>query len=343
MKIRILKDEKCINKLEIKEKSFDAIRKIGNMQREEDIMKLGKLGRAELGINSLTTKDGITFTTDEKLSNVVLDGTDMGFPIDVRMYQAGWVLNTGRVGSNIFGGRFDAYFKRFTSRKVISSPKGDAKVFASLKALISYIEENKNNFEFLVKKHGFYWSLETANALFEEDLREEYSKNPKKQVKDKALEEEISKLLDAINETESEEEEFEVPEEITPEAMKEEAIFRMKKFSMWDRVISDFKKKGKIFQSEAGGIIYNLNDKAKVAVERIEKEGYLPYAVVVTNTTFGELYSVLYVSTNGEDWSLERPNSNGIALNYTYNATDDIFSEYDSSTFIGVNGGLMVV
>ena len=92
--------------------------------------------------------------------------------------------------------------------------------------------------------------------------------------------------------------------------------------------------------SERGGIVYELDDNAKLAVKKITDKGYLPYHVVVSNTEFGTLYDVLYVSDCTDNWPYERVDKIGIIQNYCYNATNKMMSEYGSSQYISSNGGL---
>ncbi len=370
MRIRITVGGKVVNtvdfKTEKKVSCFNYIRRLEAMQQTEDVLKIGKLGNADFGIKSLTEKDGVTTNANiantsnvqhsngnfvmgidvgkdmQEAQNLTIDGENMGVKVRLDMYEPGWVLNTGKKSSNIFGGSYSAYRKNIGRRNVKSGVKNGAKVFATQKAVIAYIEKNQEVMKCCVQQYGYQWSMEFTCDLFGDEYEAELigitDKKRTKTVQETAA---ITSLLDCINEAIDEpEEQEELPEEVTAETIKAEAVKRMEKLNILGRVIGDFKRSSKIYMSEYGGALYNLDEKAEIAVKRVCLDEKTPYHVIVTETTFGKCYAVLYVSSNTENWEYERPDRDGIMATYVYNADDPMCSEYVDSLFISANGGL---
>ena len=95
--------------------------------------------------------------------------------------------------------------------------------------------------------------------------------------------------------------------------------------------------------SESAGILYFLNDGAKAAIEKMKEYSAdaLPYHLIHSFTEFGELYAVLFVSSNRDDWPSDGPDREGYVFSYVYNATDPSFSEYGDIVIQGANGGIV--
>ncbi len=130
--------------------------------------------------------------------------------------------------------------------------------------------------------------------------------------------------------------------EATREQMKEEAIKRMKMLGINPPTIEEFEQEGKLNVSR-GGFLYWLDDeyKAKVA-EFEEKYGGLAFAAIESNTEFGKLLSILYVSTHQDEWECDRLGlKSGEAFAYVFNLDVEECSEFG---FINVRkrfGGLV--
>ena len=373
MRTRIYKNGQLVNTLDMKvskrEGRFDRVRTLEAMQREEDIIGAGKTGDTYLGIRSLTTRDGVTFNEVSDNSNnvfrddgsyilgsnvgnrgyenenVSINGVDCGFQIKLFMYDTGWILNCGRKSANLFGQIKTMYLKSIGSRNTRCTSKEIARVFTTPKSILAYLEKNRTVLEYLAKSKGYTWTLEYTCDFFEEDWINKMSDmKPKQKEKTEDLFNEINKLLDAINSCEEEEENDEVlPEEVTPEIAKDEALKRMEDFNLLSPVIRDFRDSGKLYMSLGGGIIYDLDESAKIAVDEARNNGVFPYHVVVTESNIGHMYSVLYVSTASESWKYERLSKSGDIETYCYNATDPYLSEYGTSRFVSANGGLVRV
>ena len=111
-----------------------------------------------------------------------------------------------------------------------------------------------------------------------------------------------------------------------------EALKRMELLKLHENVIDDFKEIALLNQSELGGILYWVEGETEKKIhEWEEKTGNLVYHVIHDYTEFGELLSLLYVSTYEDEWETDREDiQDGYALAYVMNLTDDWCSEYGS-------------
>ena len=115
---------------------------------------------------------------------------------------------------------------------------------------------------------------------------------------------------------------------------KEQALERMKLLKIHKNPINEFKNENKINYSEQGAL-YWVENELKEYIENWEKEtNSLVYHVIKDYTTFGTLYSLLYVSNNVEEWEDDIQNiKNGCCIAYVYNSTNDYCSEFG---YIGI-------
>lgn len=122
-----------------------------------------------------------------------------------------------------------------------------------------------------------------------------------------------------------------------------ECVRRMEKLNLSSQCINAFRK-GKVWESEGIGALYELNDKEKQIVKEFEEnnKGYRVYHVIHNLFEFGEVYSLLYVDTELEEWEyFDSDLQDNITFVYAYNKTDNNCSEFGS---IGVKsniGGLV--
>lgn len=122
-----------------------------------------------------------------------------------------------------------------------------------------------------------------------------------------------------------------------------ECIRRMEELHLSKQCINAFKK-GKIWESEGIGALYELNDKEKQIVKNFEKnnKGYKVYHMIHNLFEFGEVYSILYVDNYFDEWKyFDSDLKDNITFIYAYNDTDNNCSEFGS---IGVKsniGGLI--
>ena len=126
---------------------------------------------------------------------------------------------------------------------------------------------------------------------------------------------------------------------------KLEAVKRLKMLELYPTVVKDFEKSGKIYLSESDGILFCLSEDEKEMVKKWEQEqNSLVYHVVKTNTNFGLLYSLLYVSDTEDEWEMESDDVNELTpFVYVVNKTEPMFSEFGSITIMTKNGGLVRV
>ena len=120
----------------------------------------------------------------------------------------------------------------------------------------------------------------------------------------------------------------------------EEALERMKVLKLHPNVIREFKNERKLNLTEPWGALYWLNEEQDKMVKEFEKKTCaIVYHVIRSNTTIGEMYSLLYISKHEEEWEMDREDlSAGQVFAYVINKTIPDFSEYGTigiKPFIG--------
>ena len=122
-----------------------------------------------------------------------------------------------------------------------------------------------------------------------------------------------------------------------------EAIERLKFLEMHPNVIYDFKVHKIINKSESIGILYWLDEDEQAFVDAFEAEhNAVVYHIIKTNTIFGVMLSVFYVSQYECEWELDRADlAVGTQLVYVKNLSDDFCSEFGSIGFRKNIGGLI--
>lgn len=124
---------------------------------------------------------------------------------------------------------------------------------------------------------------------------------------------------------------------------KQEAIARMKKLDIYAPAITEFEKENLVNKSEHGGILYWLDENEQEMVKEFEEEyGAMVYHIIHNYTNFGELYSLLYVSKDKDEWDYDNDDLNhNICLAYVKNLNEDAFSEFGSIGIKSQFGGLV--
>lgn len=124
---------------------------------------------------------------------------------------------------------------------------------------------------------------------------------------------------------------------------KQEAIARMKKLDIYAPAITEFEKENLVNKSEHGGILYWLDENEQKMVKEFEEEyGAMVYHIIHNYTNFGELYSLLYVSKDKDEWDYDNDDLNhNICLAYVKNLDEDAFSEFGSIGIKSQFGGLV--
>lgn len=118
-----------------------------------------------------------------------------------------------------------------------------------------------------------------------------------------------------------------------------ECLRRMEELHLSKQCIGAFRR-GQIWESEDIGFLYELNNMEEKIVEQFEKEnkGYKVYHVIHNLFEFGEIYNLLYVDTNIDEWKyFDEDLKDNITFVYAYNKTDDNLSEFGS---IGVKSNI---
>lgn len=255
-------------------------------------------------------------------------------------YPEGYFLSIGKTSYNIFGLATKMYLKSIGTRNIKSSADNAAHRFSNLDALKKYVLKHRGVLEYAVKKYGYCYEVDYICDLFKADIFDDEQKAGKEKKKIA----EVHELLSSINAVAEKEPDIPLQGKATPEEMKEEAVSRMEKLQLMKKpVISSFKEEDVLYMSEAGGILYDLNDKAKAAVAEVKNYGLLPYAVIRGHYVFGEVYTVLYVGPDKEEWTFQRPDQEGVLTAYAHNADAPECSEFDSVQICSANGGLVRV
>ena len=138
---------------------------------------------------------------------------------------------------------------------------------------------------------------------------------------------------------------------------KAEAIKRLNilkdKFGLLKNVVDDFEKENLLYYSEQtrlGGMLYwCTKDNGVENLENIVKDSELTqnsivYHAIHTYTEFGELFSMLYVSPDEEEWEHDIEDLiDSYPLIYCKNLDDDFCSEFGCIGIKGMSGGLIRV
>ena len=122
-----------------------------------------------------------------------------------------------------------------------------------------------------------------------------------------------------------------------------ECITRMEILNLSRQCIGAFKK-GKIWESEGIGALYEVNEDEQEIINNFEKEheGYKVYHLIHNITDFGELYNIFYVSNVENEWEEDKQDlKQDYAFVYVYNKSADWCSEFGSIAIKKNIGGLI--
>ena len=123
----------------------------------------------------------------------------------------------------------------------------------------------------------------------------------------------------------------------------DEAIERMKLLKLDKQCIEAFTK-GKVWESEGFGALYEVNEKEQMIIDKFEAhhKDCLVYHMIHNKFEFGECYSILYVSSDKEEWEDDKANiKEGYVFAYVENVDDPWCSEFGSIAIKSQFGGLM--
>ena len=126
------------------------------------------------------------------------------------------------------------------------------------------------------------------------------------------------------------------------DAQRKEALERMTMLHMSRQCINAFKD-GKVWESEGYGALYEVNEKEQSYIDAFEKEhNATVYHMIHNMTEFGELYTMLYVSSEKSEWKSDRYDiEDGYALAYVKNIDAPECSEFGSVGIRPSIGGLV--
>lgn len=122
-----------------------------------------------------------------------------------------------------------------------------------------------------------------------------------------------------------------------------EAIERMKMLKLDKPCIEAFTK-GKVWESEGYGALYEVNEEEQKIIDQFEKEhkDCLVYHMIHNMFEFGECYSILYVSPDTNEWDDEHEEmKEGYIFAYVYNKDNDWCSEFGTIAVKPSFGGLV--
>ena len=122
-----------------------------------------------------------------------------------------------------------------------------------------------------------------------------------------------------------------------------EAIERMKMLKLDRKCIETFTK-GKVWESEGYGALYEVNQEEQEIIDNFEKNhpNCLVYHMIHNVYEFGECYSMLYVSSDTDEWPQDKEDiKDGYVFAYVYNKDCEWCSEFGSIAVRPSFGGLV--
>lgn len=133
------------------------------------------------------------------------------------------------------------------------------------------------------------------------------------------------------------------------EQMKQEAIKRMKQLKLMADVVNDFEKNGRVYYSERqnkffNAVLYWLDNQKEweEKVKKFEEEhNCLVYHCQLTHLEFGDVLSLLFVSSNEKEWPLDMEDlKNNYAFAYCLDLSGP-FSEFGTIGLKPSMGGVV--
>ena len=122
-----------------------------------------------------------------------------------------------------------------------------------------------------------------------------------------------------------------------------EAIERMKLLKLDKQCIEAFTK-GKVWESEGFGALYEINEEEQQIIDKFEAnhEGCLVYHMIHNKFEFGECYAMLYVSPDIDEWQQDKDYiEKGYVFAYVENVDNPWCSEFGSIAVKPSIGGLV--
>lgn len=122
-----------------------------------------------------------------------------------------------------------------------------------------------------------------------------------------------------------------------------EAIERMKLLKLDKECIEAFAK-GKVWESEGFGVLYEVNDEEQKIINKFEAnhKDCLVYHMIHNVFEFGECYSILYVSPDTDEWPRDKDDiKDGYTFAWVENVDCELCSEFGSIAVKPSIGGLV--
>jgi hypothetical protein len=316
-----------------------------NINDKELFKKIKEVNNLELGEQSFMFGHDGRSSEPNFISFFDADGVKHISPIRIGVYgyPEGYVVSTGKDSYSVFGGKKKMYFDKITTRNFLSRSIGDCRRFKDLRSMLKYVEGNKELFKQMVEKHDYFFTWEYASPEFQDDTLKLSKRKKNSELLARA---ELEALFDEINNTQSSHNTHNAgykkvsSKTANEDEIAEEILQRMDRLKFHPDVAKKFSKEH-LMQSELGGILYDLDEGAQKAVDKVKSFGYVPYHIIMTNTQFGRLYSVLFASSDTEKWNYQRPNEKGCVQAYVYNKDEPIFSEFGDILVVPANGGIV--
>lgn len=120
---------------------------------------------------------------------------------------------------------------------------------------------------------------------------------------------------------------------VSKSEQKAEAIKRLKMLKIHPNVVKEFQYEKPLLNYSYRGFLYWIEDNRwKEIISDFEsKYNAVVYHAIFTPTGFGDLLTLLYVSSHEEEWSMDNEDlEQGFAYAYVANLTDDNCSEIGS-------------
>lgn len=108
-----------------------------------------------------------------------------------------------------------------------------------------------------------------------------------------------------------------------------EAVMRLDQMPILDEVKKAFANEKRVMVSEHVGLLYNITDDMKKAIQAFEsKNGGIVYHVILNDSDYGRMWTFLYVSNHEEEWQFERELLKvGLPIAYVVNLDNESFSQ----------------
>lgn len=121
-----------------------------------------------------------------------------------------------------------------------------------------------------------------------------------------------------------------------------EAIARMKKLKLHPNTIADLKNGTVNVSYHMGALYWADDDQKKIIADFENKTGALVYHCISTNTEFGLLFNMLFVSKHEDEWEIDNEDiENLFPIAMVENLSDSLCSDMGCIGVKPIFGGLV--